>query len=395
MLAGCGRFGFADNPDATTDGITDTALDAVGPPSVQTVTPPTFSTSSVAFVDIPGATINIPAAPGIRFLILTSAQLGATLAAEPAVEARYLIDGIERGMGGTEVSAPSRPGPWQHAEVLDGDDAPHTLSYQLRDAFAGTSTITNLTAIVIPLPAEAVSYARLDPPQEVTSPTEIPLVPLALGPLSGDYTFFLVVNSSEGIVGSDSYVQWRGPSDEVWLSDMQNPRDAWQSYFVIQRATVDLSDAVVTLYSHYGGSGPTQVRNVRAIAVRNDAFVSAAFDRHDVFDGAYALATPLFGAQLALVPDPVPASSYVVVSSVRLDEDCTSAAPDAERAIHVEVDQQMTVLVHTTDSCAYQPTYGMVQLLPAQPAQVKVGYSTLNGSPVDYRGSQVLVLGLR
>ncbi len=204
MLAGCGRFGF----DGTgTDADIDTVIDANAAPQLQTVTVAAFTTSGATFVDVPGSTIEIPAAPGIRFLILTSAQLESTISSGTTVEARYVIDGVERGLGGTENSAPARPGPWQHVEVLDGDGAPHTLAYQLRDASGGTATIHNLSSLVIPLPADAVKYGRSDPPQDVTTAAESPQVPLALGPLSGDYTFFLVSNASDAPGQSDVYVQ--------------------------------------------------------------------------------------------------------------------------------------------------------------------------------------------
>lgn len=382
VLAGCGRFGFEAR-----DAPSDVTTSSLAPQSRQVAT---FSTNSATFVDIPGATLTIPASPDTRWVLLTSARLESSVSTGITVEARYTVDGIERGIGGTESSAPSRPGPWQHVHVIDGDDSEHVVTYQLRDALAATSTIHALSMIAVPLPATAVSYAALDDIQAVTSGTSAPHTTLSLGALRGDYIFLLLVNGSDAPGESDLFTEWFGPSGEPWMTTTHFPREPWQSLFTMHRATVDSPNVMLTLNA-WRGANPSQIRNVRAVALRADAFASAELARDD-----RSLVTTSMPAMPGVELAPLPATAdtqYVLVGSIRLEEDCT-VAPDAERAAHVVIDDVTATHIHATDNCAYAITYGAVRLLDTKPTYLAMGFSTLNGNPIIYDGAQVLLLAL-
>jgi hypothetical protein len=77
VLVGCGRLGFGNaGPDAGTHVPAELAV-------------PAFSTTSTEFVDVPGATLEIPPSPGTRWLLVTSAGLASTTPLDVNVEARY------------------------------------------------------------------------------------------------------------------------------------------------------------------------------------------------------------------------------------------------------------------------------------------------------------------
>jgi hypothetical protein len=382
LVAGCGRVGF----DLATDAPSSDA--AVALPEVVSTDVGSFSTGSPTFVDISGGAFTLPAAPGVRWLLLTAAWLESSLGSSITVEARYLVDGVEAGLGATQVSVPGRPGPWQHVDVIDGE-VEHQIVYQLRDAQSATSRISQLHAIAIPVRTADIRFSFFDPPQLATSPTSVPHTPLSLGQLSGDYVFFVSVNASDLPASQDAYVSWIAPNGDVWMQPMQQPREPSQSYFAVHAATVESSDAQVTLLAWRGGADAT-VSYVRAVAVRQEAFASVDFARDDV-EMTTSQLPEIEGAHVDLAGGT--ASRYVLVTSIGLEEPCVGD-PDAERAVHVQVDSTTQTVAHATDNCAYAATYGTVRLLGTRPTHVGIGYSSQNGSAVSYLGSQLVLLGL-
>ena len=101
------------------------------------------------------------------------------------LEARYVLDGVEMGMGGTQTSTPGYPGPWQHFVVIAGTDAPQELRYQLRDSSNAGATMRGLTVAALPFAASDIAYASNDPPHDVISMTATADSVLSLGPLGG------------------------------------------------------------------------------------------------------------------------------------------------------------------------------------------------------------------
>ncbi len=66
-----------------------------------------------------------------------------------------VTDGVQRGLGGTESIATGQPGPWQSLYMFDGGAGPMTISFQVRDGLAQTTTLDHLSAVVVPLAPEA------------------------------------------------------------------------------------------------------------------------------------------------------------------------------------------------------------------------------------------------
>lgn len=382
VVAGCGRFGFDDRPDAAR------LPDVVAPVAAQFGEVASFSTASPTFVGIPDSTISLPTAPGHRWLLLTSASLGSTSGVGVTVEARYVVDGVEHGIGGTQNSLADRPGPWLHADVIDGE-MPHEIHYELRDAAGATATISQLHVAAIPLLDDRVRFSFADAPQDVVATTSSPHTTLSLGALAGDYVFLLVANATDLPDLSDVYVGWRGPGDEVWQDDVQHPREGWQAYLTLQRATVDDPDATVTFYSRVGG-GTSQVSYLRAIAIQADAFASVDFARDDTTQTSAAQTAT---TAVELLPPASAASDHVVVGQLMMEEPCTPD-PDAERTFHLVTDTLTDAVAHATDNCSYAASYGAVRRLSTRPSRIEVGFSTQNGSPVTYLGAQLLLLGL-
>jgi hypothetical protein len=377
LLSACGRFGFGSGDDA---------IDAAAEIHAIEIAPPAFSTSSADFVDVPGGALIVPPSAGTTWLLLTSAGLSATSFATLTVEARYLVDGVERGLGGTEVTGGF--GPWQHFYVLPGASSAQTITYQLRDASGGGATIDQLHAVALPLPASAdAHYAAVDDAQLITALAPAPAAALSLGALDGEYLVLLLVNGTEMPASSNIFLEWRGPGGEVVVPTSQFPREPWQSLFTARVVPLATSDAVYTLYAYAGSSG--QVAYVRALALRADGFASLD---HQLSTTTIDTQAPdaSIATQLAPIGD---AAQYVYLASTLAEESCTNT-PDAVRRLHFMIDGDDRVLEHATDNCSYQLTYGATDLLQARPALIGTGVSSGNGQHVILRDSQILLLGL-
>ena len=117
----------------------------------------------------------------MRWLLLVSATLSSTALHFAGPEVRYLVDGIERGIGGTETVLAATAGPWQHFYVFDGSTAPTTIQFQARDQMAMTTTVGDLRAFVVPLPGDTDAlYAAVDGPVQATSMTSVPIATLTV-----------------------------------------------------------------------------------------------------------------------------------------------------------------------------------------------------------------------
>jgi hypothetical protein len=378
LLVACGRVDFAELPPA----------DASVAPTRFHID--SFTTTGDTFVPIPGATLQLPAKPGTSWLLLTNALLESTMFTGFTVEARYLVDDVERGIGGSQNSVVQRPGMWQHFYVMDGA-TPHTVRYELRDASGGTATIEQLDVVAIALPSDAVTYRAADDIIQVSSVTPAVVVDLAMGDLSGDYVGMLLVNASDAPGLSNVYVQWRDGTGALLSHRTHQPREPWQSFRVLQRMTLEQPDMHVQLFADVGDSG--QLRYARALAVRADAFADVQFAADTTMAVTVDSAVQP-GAALALAPTPSPAPEYVVATSLQLQETCTPGT-DADRHIEVAIDGAVQAMTHTTENCTYTATYGTLDTLDHRPANVTIGWSTLNGIEVEYDGSQILALGLR
>jgi hypothetical protein len=380
LVCSCGRLGFRDDNEVR---------DA--PPAVEAVeaTPAAFSTSSPTFVAVPGATLTIPPSPGTTWLLLTSATLVSTGVAVVNVEARYLVDGIERGVGESHSTAGA--GPWQHFYVLEGGADPQTVVYELRDRANGISTIDQLHTIAVPLPADAEPhYVSRDDVEPVSAQANTPLHALSLGSLSGTYVVLLLANGTELPSTANLWLEWRGPNDEVLMRESQFPREPRQALLTARVLSITAADATFTLYAYTGGPTGAQTSYVRAFAMRSDAFVSIdhGFSSTPITTMS---ATPSMAQQVLTTPSD--ANRYLYLTTAWAEEDCLNTA-DVLRRMHFTIDADEHIVEHATDNCAYQLTYGVTKLLPARPNVMATGISSGNGQVTILGDSQIVLLGL-
>lgn len=381
-LAACGRLGFDDRD------LADATLGALTPLELVI---PSFATTSPTFVPIPGGELVIPASPGRRWLLLISAGLHSTTLNDDGAEIRYLVDGIERGMGGSQNFEAGKAGPWQHVYAFDGASAPLTIHFELRELLGATGTVERLRAVALPLPEDAVSlYASADGIQPVTSTALIPVVTLMAEAPAGEYLCFAAANGSDAPDLSDVYLQWAGPDGTVRLRESQISRSSWQAVFAVWRETLAGPTATFTLSARVS-SGMSQFRDARVFAVRTDAFPSIDFSFSEPLV-ATAAPAPL------PVNDLIPAGTaaqFLYLASLRLAEVCAGLTVFADRRAHFVVDDvEHDRSSHVVGNCAYETTYGTVGLLRAPPARVATEVSSGNGLEVEARDSAILVLGL-
>lgn len=375
VLAGCGRFGFDGDPRADAPAAPQTAMLA------------SFVTSGATYVPMP-VTLTIPPSPGARWLVLVSAALESTIYGGVTVEARYLVDGVEAGIGGTQNSAPARPGPWQHFAVVDGTESERTITFELREAQGGTATIHDLEVSAFPLPAGA-RFASEDALLSVTAEvTGSRAYTLSLGALDGDYAFLLLANLSDAPRLSDVYIGWTGPSGEPWLMNVHQPREPMQSVLLIERASYT-GDATLELLS-WATPGPATIGYVRALALPLAELPGFAYERSDATLET-TLATPMIASEL--VAELPAASTYQYIATALVEEDCTNT-PDAERGVHFVMGGDERTYRHVTDNCASESTYGVNRVFTSLPSRFAIGVSSGNGYGVLHRNSAHLVLAL-
>lgn len=422
VLVGCGRIAFdvSDAPDGgdvdaradggstpDADASTDfdgtlgdagggddsgTLEDAARPSDVAVqIAPPPFETASVDFVDIPGGTLVVPASPGAKWVLFVTGALQSSSFLFSAAQARYLVDGIERGLGGTESIELGRPGPWQHLYVFDGDASATSIVFQARDTMGATTRVSNLRAVAVRLPPEADPlYASSDALVTTTSRMFAPIATLSLAPATpGEYLVFLCALTSEGPGTSDIDTYWLDPSGLPWTTELKNPRGALQSQLWIRRTTLGGAATVELLAST---RETATVQYVRALAIRTDAFPNLVATSDDVIEETTIAPTPIYSNEI--VPTLSDAEKYLVVGTTRIDDDCTNSAM-AARGAHFVVDAFEQVAHHVAGNCAYYTTYGFVGLLDAPPSRFAVGVSSGNGMRVHQDESNLVVLGVR
>lgn len=382
-LAACGRLGF----DTTQDG--DDASSPIAVEPIERVVP-AFSTTSTTFTTIPDATIEIPPSAGRTWLLLTTASLHSSSLDADATEIRYLVDGMERGIGGAHNHELGKGGPWQHLYAFEGRSTSIAIHFELRDALATVSTVEDLRAVVIPLPAgAATAYASQDAEQMVTATAFAPIAVLDAPVAAGEYLFFAVAVGKEG-TGSDIHIQWTGPDGTVRLPEAQNARGSWQSQFTMWRETVAGPVASFEM-SAYVSSGANLVRDARVFGVRTTDLPSIDFT---VFPGPLDTASSTPTTLVELVPRGT-ASRYLFLATSRIDDVACTQTMFAERQARYLVDDVLVGATNTVISnCAHELTNGTVGLVADRPARITTQIATGNGITVRGLDAAILLLGL-
>ena len=384
-IAGCGRFGFSDAP--TIDGAADAQS------STLIVEVPLAMITGADFQPVAGAVLDLPRSPGVSWLFLVSASLDATTAEQIGVEARYLVDGVERGIGGTQNNQPGLGGPWQHFDVIPGAETPRHITFELREGLGGTATVRDLRAIAVPLPASAVAgmhYESLDPIVDVTSTAPVrvaafPFAPAAAGP----YLMLGLVNASDRPGESDVYAQWRD-ADGILTFDLQAPRTPWQSLFAMWIVDAPAANQY-ELWSHIG-SGPGQLRNIRWLALPLAAFIEphVATSKVQVSNGT---TTPI---EVLSVPTATPGSAarWIYIATVTLLENCDGPS-SAQRLVGFSADDRAVhASDHIPDNCASDLTYGTFAALDAAPARAAIQFASGNGPTLFSDDAGLAVFGV-
>jgi hypothetical protein len=395
-LAGCGRLGFGDVMTATDAAVDSVAPDpdAPAPPSITSLSIPSATAATTTFAPIPGAMLDLPPSPGTTWLLLVSATLDSTTGGEPAAEARYLVDGVERGLGGTQNIAPSQGGPWQHFAVIAGTTAPQRVAFELRDVSGGTATIRDLFAAGIPLPpgaAAGMQHGAVDPLTTVTSSAPMQVASFTFTPAGpGPYLVLGLANASDAPGESDIYVQWRD-SDGVLGRDAQLPRRPWQS-MMWAWVVPSPSATEYSLWAHRG-SGDSSLQYIRWLAVPLDAFAGYAHASAPAFASTAGVA-PL---PLATAPAPTitgAASRWLYLASAVVGEGCEGVPLAARQIAFTAGAAALPAIAHTTDNCATELTSGVFALLPSPPPSASIAIASGNGRTVQAWDATVVVLGL-
>jgi hypothetical protein len=282
-----------------------------------------FQTTSLSFVDVEGGTLEVPAGEGKPWLLLVSAALQSTYSGAQitSVEARYLVDETERGIGGADVSG--RTGCWQHLDLLYGVSESRRVQVQLRDATSSLATIQNLRIVLVSIPSSADLQVALDrdEPQTAAAGSWTDIQTLTLAPdVQSRYLILAVANGSEQPGSSAGLrLEFDGEfwpfavgSPEDRRSYWSNPRDPWLSMFLAREVALNEPKTVRLLAT--AGSGSSTFRYARLVAFRTDAlsgFESASdLEPADAMSVSPTVRTSLMSTAVAR-PRVVIQSSYV------------------------------------------------------------------------------------
>ena len=343
-----------------------------------------FETTSNAFTPIPDATMEVPPADH-RWLLVTTATLQSTSLLDVAAEVRYTVDGVERGIGGTHNSVVDRPGPFQHYAVLAASDASQTVAFELRDASTGTARIEQLRAYAVPLADDAV-FEAVDPVTTVTATTLSPAVTFTPAMPSGEYLMFALANTSEA-TGSDCHTRWIGASGAAITNDMQMPRQSLQSQLIIWREQFTAGAKIVLEANITSNTG--ELRYVRLLALPTLGLPYTYSER------TAAIATTTEQLVHDLTPS-FEADRYLWIASAQVEPDCMNIAepsPDVQ-VVFDGVGVTPSTIAHIVDNCAYQTTFGVVEVLDDMPGTLATTIRSGNGRGVRANGSQIVLLGL-
>jgi hypothetical protein len=381
-LAGCGRFDFDEQVDAGAPS---------GPLTTIRLDIASATTTSTTFEPIPDATITLPPSNGTAWLLLVSGSLASTSPVEVSVEARYTIDGVEAGIGGTQNDAPGRGGPWQHFDVIRGASAPIEIAFELRDDAGGTASLLDMHAIAVPLPAAVnagLQSNSSDPLITITTTANTPVVDFDFVPVvPGPYLVLGLVNASDGPGSSDVYVQWR-TTEAVLTKQAQIPRMPWQSMLSMWV----VPDPIATRYSLYSHAGTPDgsLRYVRWVALPLSGFVTPYVATTGV-DVSNSSSAPM---PVTVLPQQVygTAAAWLYLATVKLEEGC--AITMAERIATFTGPTLLHRADHIADNCASQITYGTFQVLDAPPPSASIEIASGNTEQVTASESAIAILGI-
>jgi hypothetical protein len=387
VLPACGRRGFGPGDDAPTADASATIV------PVEAFLD-RFATGSTTFVDVPVSLTFTPEHPQQTWLFLLSAQLAGGSDNAPGVEARYLVNGVERGFASGAGSS-GRVSPWQHLDMITGGTGPQLVTLQLRVArSAPTATLFNLRMIALPVPAEADLH-HADVPMEVAPVGDwatyhtLPISPRA----PGDYLVLALAVGTEEPSPGVLRIRFRDHEGGLWPAmELSNDRLPWHSYFAarVQRLTAS-STFAIELKGNV--TTPATARDLRLVAMRTDAFASFA-SALDPAPVPVTSAEPTLISRL-VVPAPPTPRFHLVIQSLQVYEDGAAGVP-AGRGLHFRVASTDPVeWVYRTDNAQQRLSFGEVRLVATDAeATYETALSSPDLVPLLAAESAIHVLGL-
>ena len=364
-----------------------------------------FNTSSSTFVNVTGGQlVFVPQNASDVWILLVSARLTSSSINTLTVEARYLVNGTEHGLGGIENDVPSAGSSWQHFYRITGTTATQTVQVQLRDQTGNTATIEDLQLIAFRLPAGAdFQYAETEAPQVVTAGAWNTYRDLTFTPSSaGDYLILALANANESPSLDGIGIRLLDPASGIWPDDsdpgtqeghFDNDRPAPYSMLLARVQTLDATPKTYAIRAN-GGAGGSTIQYTRLMAFRTDAF--AAFEStEDVAETSTTSTTKVVKSTLTTTASSAP-REHIVIQSMMLFGPAPFP-PSGERRAGFEADgAPQMVYAHTIDNRFIRVSYGFFDaVITANAVQYNNTFSTSSATyQVDAKESSIHVLTL-
>ena len=362
-----------------------------------------FSTSSTTFTNVTGGTLTFtPSNSSDIWILLVNARLMSTQIASftRSAEARYLVNGVEHGIGGILNSAANKGASWQHFYRVTGTTAMQTVQVQLRDDSAATATIADLQIIAFLLPTGTdFQYTETEAIQAVPSPwttyESLSFTPSA----PGTYLIMALANGTEDPGTGGIGIRLEDPSLSFWpdnssggrLGHLSNTRIPWQSYFLARSQILTATPQTYTLQATGDAGAGSQLRYTRLMAFRTDALDS--FETvEDTAITSTTSTTPVVRSVLTTAAPPS-ARDYIVIQSLVLSG---TSSLDENRAGFETDDVVKMSYDHVFNGSFHFTSFGFFDALTSSGAvKYENTFSTSNGaSAVEAKESVIHVLRL-
>jgi hypothetical protein len=286
-----------------------------------------YSTSSTTFTNVPGGTLSItPGSTSEVWVILLSARLRSTWTTsdEDAAEARYLVNGVQRGLLSIRNSGANPGGSWLQFDRVTGTTTARAVQVQLRDGKA-TATLENLQILAFRLPSGAdFQFAETSGVQSVPALAWGSMQSLSFTPPSaGDYLVMAVASGRENPSSSTLGVRMQDavgwPVDSLPADprrgQFMNGRAGWPPFFVARVRTLTATPTTYQIEAQGDASG-AEIRDTRIMAFRTDAFENAQ-RVEDTAETTTTSTTPVVKSTLTTAV-PAGARDHIVIQSLVL-----------------------------------------------------------------------------
>jgi hypothetical protein len=360
LALGCGRVNFEPGDSAPSG-------DAP-PPGSRAVDAflESFSTTTTSFVDVPIELVFTPADSAEAWVFLLSGEFSGGTDLSPAPEARYLVNGVERGFGGG-AGEPGTSSPWQHVDLITTAQGPQTVTVQLRrtEASAESAVLGNLRLLAFPLPPDADPHFSEVPPPAVVSPMGnwAPFHTLDVTPREpGDYLVLALAVITEEPSPGVAYMRIRDADGAFWPArEFANDRRPWHSFLAARRQRLAASPSTFTIELRAPTATPATARDLRFLAFRVDALASFA-STSELEPVTIATSQPVVTSVVTTEATPVE-RTYVVYQGVQVYEDGGGVVA---RGLHFRAASSPPIeYLYRTNNFEQSLSFGVVRLVRA------------------------------